>query len=102
MHGVESVRLDLLEAERAVEAAGGVHRRKRVEPHGGVAGVAPGLDDRPGEAPAQPSPLKPGPDVEPLHLADVRLVRSKRDAARHLVSVERKEEPAGRRCVVAG
>ena len=55
-----------------------------------------------GEPPAEPGPLKRGPDVQPLHLADARLVRAKRDAARRLVSVEREEEPAPRWGVVAG
>jgi len=84
-----------------VEPACGLHRRERVEAHETVAGLAARLDDRLGEAPAEPRPLEGRPHIEPFHLADIGLVRPERDAARGLVIVEGKQQSAARRRVVA-
>ena len=102
MNGVGAVGLDLLEAERPVEAAGGRHRRERVEAHGLVAGFASGVDDRLGQPASQTGPLERRANVEPLHLADARLVGTERDAAGCVVALEREQQPPAGRGVVAG
>jgi hypothetical protein len=42
------------------------------------------------------------PDVEPLHLADVRVERANADASDRLGADPREEQPAPRRAVLAG
>src|ERR1043166_1441977 len=99
---VEPIRINLAEAERAVERLRLAHRGERVEAHRCVAYRARLADDGGGEPAPRARAAELRADVEPLHLADAVARRTQGDAARDATVCARQQQtPRGRR-VVAG